>query len=760
MKGKLLWNLNWYFCEGFSDERVKCGSTDGMEQIHLPHQVRTLTYNCFSHDDTQMISTYAKRFTLNAEEAAKRTLVEFDGVMTYFELYVNGHLAGSHKGGYSRARFEITPYVHEGENTLFVMVDSNERNDIPPFGCVIDYITYGGIYRDVNLYLLEPVFMTDVLFRYDMTGENTAEVYPEFYVDNAGPAFTGVIAVTVADREGRELLSYSQDVSVAAGCSHITLDRRAVNGITRWDPEDPHMYVVKAVLKKDAQELDTIEDDIGFRTYECRADGLFVNGRRIILVGMDRHQSYPYIGYSIGKRAQRADADLLKQYGLNTVRTSHYMQSQYFLDRCDEIGLLVFEEIPGWQFIGDEGFKQVVLQDVRSMIVTDFNHPGIFIWGVRINESLDDDDLYTRTNALAHELDSSRSTGGVRCYTHSHLLEDVYTMNDFCHAGTYGGKGGSAGSSGSDLRQVLRMQQEVTGLPYKVPYMVTEYMGHTYPTKQFDNEFVRDEHARRHADILARTFLKNDSLGSIGWCAFDYNTHGDYGAGDKICYHGIFDMFRIPKYAAYVYRTQKSPEEELLMLPITAFSRGEKPLYGIMPFLVLTNCDYIEVFMYGKSLGYFYPSNRFFGMPHPPIEVDVDVDVFWNDVWQDGKIVGYLDGKPVSEYKFLRNPHLDGFAVTQDDTVISSSEVDTARFEVRFVDQLGHVCTFYNGVIEIETEGDIEVIGPRFLAPTGGQIAFWVKSVPNRKDSTARVRVKAPALSYPDQVFEIRLKKD
>lgn len=760
MKGKLLWNLNWYFCEGFSDERVKCGSTDGMEQIHLPHQVKTLTYNCFSHDDTQMISTYAKRFTLNAEEAAKRTLVEFDGVMTYFELYVNGHLAGSHKGGYSRARFEITPYVHEGENTLFVMVDSNERNDIPPFGCVIDYITYGGIYRDVNLYLLEPVFMTDVLFRYDMTGENTAEVYPEFYVDNAGPAFTGVIAVTVADREGRELRSYSQDVSVAAGCSHITLDRRAVNGITRWDPEDPHMYVVKAVLKKDAQELDTIEDDIGFRTYECRADGLFVNGRRIILVGMDRHQSYPYIGYSIGKRAQRADADLLKQYGLNTVRTSHYMQSQYFLDRCDEIGLLVFEEIPGWQFIGDEGFKQVVLQDVRSMIVTDFNHPGIFIWGVRINESLDDDDLYTRTNALAHELDSSRSTGGVRCYTHSHLLEDVYTMNDFCHAGTYGGKGGSAGSSGSDLRQVLRMQQEVTGLPYKVPYMVTEYMGHTYPTKQFDNEFVRDEHARRHADILARTFLKNDSLGSIGWCAFDYNTHGDYGAGDKICYHGIFDMFRIPKYAAYVYRTQKSPEEELLMLPITAFSRGEKPLYGIMPFLVLTNCDYIEVFMYGKSLGYFYPSNRFFGMPHPPIEVDVDVDVFWNDVWQDGKIVGYLDGKPVSEYKFLRNPHLDGFAVTQDDTVISSSEVDTARFEVRFVDQLGHVCTFYNGVIEIETEGDIEVIGPRFLAPTGGQIAFWVKSVPNRKDSTARVRVKAPALSYPDQVFEIRLKKD
>ena len=174
-------------------------------------------------------------------------------------------------------------------------------------------------------------------------------------------------------------------------------------------------------------------------------------------------------------------------------------------------------------------------------------------------------------------------------------------MNDFCHAG--GGGSGASSGGGKDLKQVLRYQQEVTGLPYKVPYLVTEYMGHTYPVKPFDNESLRDEHARRHAEILARSLMKTDSLGAIGWCAFDYNTHGDYGAGDKICYHGIFDMFRIPKYAAYVYRTQKSPEEEILMIPATGFARGEKALYGVMPFLVLTNCDYIEVFMYGKSLG-------------------------------------------------------------------------------------------------------------------------------------------------------------
>lgn len=747
MKDRQSWNLNWFFRDGFSEEAARLGDLGGMEPIHLPHQVRTLTYNCFSHEETQRISTYAKPFTLTAEQAARRVLVEFDGVMTYFELYVNGRPAGAHKGGYSRSRFEITDLVREGENTLFMMVDSHERDDIPPFGCVIDYLTFGGIYRDVNLYILGEAFLTDVLFRYDMTGEDRAEVYPEFYADNAGPAFRGEIEYAVTDRQGAELARFRETVEVPHGRAALCLPRRPVDGVVRWDPDRPQLYVVSAVLERDGRVLDEIRDDVGFRTMECRVDGLFVNGRRITVVGMDRHQSFPYIGYSIGRRAQRADADLLKEFGLNTVRTSHYMQSQHFLDRCDEIGLMVFEEIPGWQFIGGADFKEVVMNDVRSMIVTDFNHPGIFIWGVRINESLDDDELYARTNALARALDPSRSTGGVRCYTDSHLLEDVYTMNDFCHADDWG------------LGHVLRNQQQVTGLPYKVPYLVTEYMGHTYPTKPFDNEKLRDEHVRRHADILGRNLVKRDALGAIGWCAFDYNTHGDYGAGDKICYHGIFDMFRIPKYAAYVYRSQKPPQEEVVMLPATAFARGEKALYGIMPFLVITNCDYIEVFMYGKCLGRFFPSDLFFGLPHPPIEVNVDVGQYWNDVWQDGKVVGYVDGKPAAEYGFVRDPHLVGFTVTQDTRVISSSEVDTARFEVSFVDQLGHPCIFYNGVLQVETEGDIELIGPDYLAPVGGRIAFWIRSVPNGKNGAALVRVKAPALPFPDQEFTVELRE-
>jgi beta-galactosidase len=115
----------------------------------------------------------------------------------------------------------------------------------------------------------------------------------------------------------------------------------------------------------------------------------------------------------------------------NIVRTSHYPQSRHFLDRCDEIGLLVLEEIPGWQHIGDESWKQVAIDNVGRMIRRDWNHPSIVLWGVRINESPDDHNFYTRTNALAHALDDSRQTGGIRNFPESEFLEDVFTVNDF-----------------------------------------------------------------------------------------------------------------------------------------------------------------------------------------------------------------------------------------------------------------------------------------------------------------------------------------
>ena len=225
----------------------------------------------------------------------------------------------------------------------------------------------------------------------------------------------------------------------------------------------------------------------------------------------------------------------------NIVRTSHYPQSRHFLDCCDEIGLLVLEEIPGWQHIGDKAWQDIAVDNVRRMIRRDWNHPSVILWGVRINESRDNHDFYTRTNALAHALDSGRQTGGIRYFQESEFLEDVFTMNDF-------------------------------GWPLKAPnhprYLNTEFVGHTFPTKTIDSKERLQEHTIRHARVHDQLASDPQYAGGIGWCAFDYNTHANFGSGDRICYHGVMDIFRTPKAAAGFYKSMCEPAEEIVLEPV------------------------------------------------------------------------------------------------------------------------------------------------------------------------------------------------
>ncbi|WP_262412015.1 glycoside hydrolase family 2 TIM barrel-domain containing protein [Aeromonas hydrophila] len=306
-----------------------------------------------------------------------------------------------------------------------------------------------------------------------------------------------------------------------------------------------------------------------------------MNGKPLKLMGLNRHQSFPYVGYAMGRSAQEQDAELVKRVlKCNVVRTSHYPQSTYFLDHCDRIGLLVFEEIPGWQHIGGPAWKAESVENVRRMIERDWNHPSIIIWGVRINESQDDHDFYTETNRLARELDPTRQTGGVRYIDESELLEDVYTMNDFSQ--------GSEELPGNNRPHVaLRNQREVTGLSKLVPYLVTEFNGHMYPTKRTDQEQRQAEHVSRHLRVLDAMHGDPNVSGCIGWCMFDYNTHQEFGSGDRICYHGVMDMFREPKFAAYAYISQCDPSDcsgqEKLATVLCSNQNNRSDSFGVRP---------------------------------------------------------------------------------------------------------------------------------------------------------------------------------
>jgi beta-galactosidase len=356
---------------------------------------------------------------------------------------------------------------------------------------------------------------------------------------------------------------------------------------------------------------------LGIRKAEFRPDGFFLNDQPLKIMGLNRHQSFPNVGYALGPEAQAQDADTLKyELGCNLVRTSHYPQSKAFLDRCDEIGLMVFEEIPGWQHIGGEAFKAQSLKNVEAMIRRDWNHPSIILWGVRINESQDDDAFYEQTNARARALDPTRQTGGVRYITDSNLLEDVYTMNDFVlgeeHLPEF------LQSRINRPRTALRDQREVTGLTASpCPIWSPSTMATCTRPRSSMARNARKSMCSAIWRCSTRPRPTRISAGSIGWCMADYNTHADFGSGDRICYHGVMTMTRAPKFAAYAYASQGfSANERPILEPATHWSFGDRKVGGVFPLVILTNCDAVT-FHYGhdEPLMFLPAFSRF---PHLP----------------------------------------------------------------------------------------------------------------------------------------------
>ena len=196
-----------------------------------------------------MVSTYMRKLTIPQEYAGRRAILVFDGVMARYELYVNGQKVTEHRGGYSRSFADITKFLGAGENTIVMMVDSTENPDIPPFGHTIDYLCFGGIYRDVNLYLAQELWIENVLVRYDLNG-NEAVLYPEIQADNAGAPFDAEVTVELRDQAGGLVKHYTQTVSFAAGHSSAVMEKVSAGTITRWDMEEPCLYTVLITVKK------------------------------------------------------------------------------------------------------------------------------------------------------------------------------------------------------------------------------------------------------------------------------------------------------------------------------------------------------------------------------------------------------------------------------------------------------------------------------------------------------------------------------
>jgi beta-galactosidase len=700
----------------------------GFDRVVIPHTNIRLPWHGFDEKTYEFVSLYRRRFKLPAEARGKRVFVDFEGVMTASTVWINGTKLGEYKGGYTPFSFELTSHLDfDGENVLAVDVDSSERPDIPPFGYEIDYLTFGGIYREVSLRVVPATFIENIFVRPKNVLTATPGLDVECFVQHLEASHDSLtLEVELLDGE-RVIAKASQSLPSSSAASEPvahTLHLEGLSGIKLWSMEERNLYSARVRLRHGAQLLDEDARRFGFREAQFTDHGFELNGKVIKLRGLDRHQTFPFVGQAMPGRTQRRDAQILRtKLKCNIVRTSHYPQSRHFLDACDEIGLLVLEEIPGWQHIGDEAWQQISVDNVRRMIRRDWNHPSIILWGVRINESRDNHDFYTKTNALAHQLDPTRQTGGIRYFQESEFLEDVFTMNDF-------------------------------GFPLKPPnhprYLNTEFVGHTYPTKTIDQVERLTEHTMRHARIHDQLASNPQYAGGIGWCAFDYNTHGNFGSGDRICYHGVTDIFREPKPAAGFYKSQCDPAEEIVLEPAFHWARGDASI-GFSKAMVCSNCDHIKFYIDDKLVAEVDPDRKEFAhLRYAPFILEMS-ELFHK--WGDLRLDGYIQGKQVISKRLSGTGVDTNFHLLPDDVELIADGADSTRVVLRVTDEFGAVRPFANDAIELEMEGPAEIIGDNPFSLIGGTGAIWIRA----QEKPGSVRLKAIHPSLGAQQAEIQI---
>ena len=770
-------NFSWSFIKGFKDAYLaKLDKVEALE-VNVPHNPVEIPYNYFSEENYQGLFTYEKLFDVENYDEKRIYILHFEGFMFLADIYLNGEKLGQFYSGYLPVDIDITKFVKKSNNRLVMVIDSRENKDYPPFGFAIDYLTFAGIYREVwleshlstylNHFYIHGDINGNIDVNYDINGSD------EISVENV-----------VLDENNKEKAGFSGNF-----CK--------LENFKLWDLDHPNLYKLRTIVTLNGK-TEEYENRFAFREVKFTNKGFFLNNKKIKLVGLNRHQGYPYMGYAASKALQEDDALILKnELGVNVVRTSHYSQSEHFLNKCDELGLLVVNEIPGWQHIGQsETWRKECVENARRMVLKERNHPCLIAHGVRIDESVDDHDLYEKTNEIAHNLDKYRQTIGVRNFKDSELLEDIYGYNDFvCDSLNIG----------------LAKPKSIKTKNH--PLLITEYMGHMDPVKANSDEGKRVEVALRHAKVIDDNLKYKNTAGAIGWCFVDYHSHTDFGSGDHVCPHGVLDLYRNKKYTAAIYASQQDKNPVLEVL--SNMKPGDVPEAIFNDIYIATNCDYVEVYKNDEFVKKLEPKNdRFKYLKHPPILLDdivgetfkedkfpkksypkiartfsyaamhgfnhlplstkiylgwmmfrykvtfTDLVGYWNKYvgsWggmaKTYMFIGYKDGQKVKEVELGPSNEFDLEVTPNKTELVNGDTYDTLKITLRHVDSHKSLMQYSQRIVEIEINGPITLVGPKQQTLLGGQLTLYINSL--NKSGNATVKIKVDNI---EKVVEIKVK--
>ena len=740
--GREVYSMNpaWRFHKGAVEgAETKEFNDKDWTVVSLPDGIEYLPTEASGCINYQGEVWYRKHFTPDAALKGKKLFLHFEAIMGKSKVFVNGKLLTEHFGGYLPVIADVTDVLDwNGDNVIAVWADNSDDPSYPPGKAqdVLDYTYFGGIYRDCWLIAHNNVFITDPNYENEVAGgglfvafgkvsDALAVVQLKIHVRNATKnPFSGRVEYMLLQPDGTEVARLSDKIQVKVGRATTVSDRMPVKQPMLWTPSTPTLYnLLVRVLDKEGNVIDGYRRRIGIRSIEFKGkDGFYLNGRPYgkPLIGANRHQDFAVVGNAVANSIHWRDAKKLKDVGMEIIRNAHCPQDPAFMDACDELGLFVIVNTPGWQFWNDAPeFAQRVYSDIRNVVRRDRNHPSVWLWEPILNETWYPADFAKNTRDIVdaeypypycYSGSDSEARGHENFpvyFAHPANMQDASKEIDptkTYFTREWGDNVDDWSSHNSPSRvarnwgeQPMRVQAQHYACPY---YPVTSY------------------------DVLYKQSPQH--VGGCLWHSFDHQR----GYHPDPFYGGLMDVFRQPKYSYYMFMAQRPAvknDRNAGSGPMVYIAHEMTPFSG-KDVTVYSNCDEVRLTFNkgGKTYTYKKDKNRP-GMPSPvitfPDVYDFMVDKAFSRTQKQDDVYllaeGLIDGKVVATHKVVpaRRPEKILLWMDNEGTDLKADGSDFVTVVAAVADKNGNIKRLNNYNIRFSIEGEGRLLGgPGVLA--------------------------------------------
>lgn len=731
-------NLAWRFYKGAQVGAETIDFNDkNWELVSIPHGIELLPTEASGCVNYQGEVWYRKHFTPSNEWNGKQLFLHFEAIMGKSKIWVNGELLAEHYGGFLPVVVDVTSVLKYGEdNVIAVWADNSDDPSYPPgkFQDVLDFTYCGGIYRDCWLVAHNSVFITDanyenevagggIFVSYDKVSEKAAQINLTSHIRNlSGMRFNGSLQYELYDKKGSLVLDSEQRIQIGNKQAKTFGNRMNLKEPHLWSPDSPYLYHLRVYVKNSKGDIvDGFYRRIGIRSIEFKGkDGFWLNGKQYKepLIGANRHQDFAVIGNALPNSLHWRDAKKLRDAGLRVIRNAHYPQDPAFMDACDELGLFVIVNTPGWQFWNDApSFAEYVYSDIRNMVRRDRNHASVWMWEPILNETWYPADFAKKVKDIVEEeYPYPYCYSGCDATARGHEYYPV----QFTHPMNGGG-------GGHDAKQ---LDENVTYYTREWGDNVDDWNSHNSPSRVNRgwgevpmliqaNGYAKTDYKFTTYDELYRTSKQH--IGGCLWHSFDHQR----GYHPDPFYGGIMDAFRQPKTSYYMFCSQRdaTSNNELISEtgPMVYIANIMSP-FSPKDVTVFSNCDEVRLKDGQNGKVYHYKKDKSQGgMPSPVIVFE---DLF--DVMEDKALArskrhdesyllaeGLIGGEVVATHQVFpaRRPTKIKLWIDDENVKMKADGSDMVTVIAAITDDDGNIKRLNNYAISFSIEGEGELVG-------------------------------------------------